>query len=140
MQGALVDNRGKRVKLGAELGRGGEAVVCAVEGEPGLVAKIYHQPPSAEKAEKLSRMLEHQDERLLALAAWPVGTLFRPNSKCLTGFIMKNMKGFKDIHLLYNPKSRTREFSPKANWRFLVHTAANVARAFCAIHDHGHVI
>src|SRR5262249_18699616 len=95
---------------------------------------------NSEKAEKLSRMVEAQSDRLLALAAWPVETLFSTDRRSLTGFLMKNVKGFKDIHLLYNPKSRTREFPPKANWRFLIHTAANVARAFCAIHDHGHVI
>jgi DNA-binding helix-hairpin-helix protein with protein kinase domain len=136
----FVDNQGRRVALGGELGRGGEASVYSVEGQPGLVAKIYHEGPGAEKAEKLSRMVELQSERLLALAAWPVGTLFIPGGKFLAGFLMKNMKGFKDIHLLYNPKSRTREFPPKANWRFLIHTAANLARAFSAVHDHGHVI
>ena len=139
-QTTLLDKQGRRICLGAELGRGGEASVYSVDGQPTLVAKIYHQPPGAEKAEKLSQMVELQSERLLALAAWPVGTVFTPGNRCLAGFLMKNMKGFKDIHLLYNPKSRTREFSPKANWRFLVHTAANVARAFSAIHDHGHVI
>jgi DNA-binding helix-hairpin-helix protein with protein kinase domain len=137
---ALVDNQGRRVRLGTELGRGGEAAVYSVDGQPAVVAKIYHQPPSLEKAEKLSKMVEVQSERLLALAAWPVGTLFTTGNRSLAGFLMKNMRGFKDIHLLYNPKSRTREFSPKANWRFLIHTAANVARAFSAIHDHGHVI
>lgn len=136
----LLDNHGKRVLLGAELGRGGEASVYAVEGQPAIVAKIYHQRPGPEKAEKLSQMVELQSERLLALAAWPVGTLFTAGDRSMAGFLMKNMKALKDIHLLYNPKSRTREFSPKANWRFLIHTAANVARAFSAIHDHGHVI
>jgi DNA-binding helix-hairpin-helix protein with protein kinase domain len=136
----LVDNQGKGIRLGAELGRGGEAAVHLVEGCPELVAKIYHQPPGPEKAEKLSRMVQFQSERLLALSAWPVGTLHTPGNRAMAGFLMKNMKGFKDIHLLYNPKSRAREFTPKANWRFLIHTAANVARAFSAIHDHGHVI
>ncbi len=137
---AFVDNQQKRVSLGVELGRGGEAAVYSVESQPALVAKIYHQPPSPEKAQKLSQMVELQSQRLLALAAWPVGTLFTAGNKSLVGFLMRNMRGFKDIHLLYSPKSRTREFSPKANWRFLIHTAANVARAFSVIHEHGHVI
>jgi DNA-binding helix-hairpin-helix protein with protein kinase domain len=139
-QPVLYDNQGRLISLGPELGRGGEAAVYAVEGQPALVAKMYHQPPGPEKAEKLSRMVELQNERLLALSAWPVGTIFNAGDRSLVGFLMKNMKGFKDIHLLYNPKSRTREFPPKANWRFLIHTASNVARAFSAIHDHGHVI
>jgi DNA-binding helix-hairpin-helix protein with protein kinase domain len=139
-QRALFDERGRRVSLGAELGRGGEAAVYSVEGQPELVAKIYHQPPSEEKAEKLSEMVKLQSERLLALSAWPVGTLFAARNGSVAGFLMKNVSRFKDIHLLYNPKSRTREFPPRANWRFLVHTASNVARAFAAVHECGHVI
>lgn len=136
----MFDDQGRRVSLGAELGRGGEATVYSVDGQTALVAKIYHQPPSHDKAEKLSQMVKLQSERLLALASWPIGTLFTPGNKSMAGFLMKNVSRFKDVHLLYNPKSRTREFPPKANWRFLIHTAANVARAFSAIHDHGHVI
>src|SRR5579863_284698 len=137
---ALFDDQGRRVSLGVELGRGGEATVYSVEGQPALVAKIYHQPPSLEKTEKLSRMIKLQSERLLAFSAWPVGALYTSGNKSFVGFLMKNVSCFKDIHLLYNPKSRTREFPPKANWRFLIHTASNVARAFAAIHDDGHVI
>lgn len=137
---ALFDDQGRRFGLGAELGRGGEAAVYSVEGQPELVAKIYHQPPGAEKTEKLSQMVKLQSERLLALSAWPVGTLFIARNRSMAGFLMKNVSRFKDIHLLYNPKSRTREFPPKANWRFLIHTASNVARAFAAVHDFGHVI
>jgi DNA-binding helix-hairpin-helix protein with protein kinase domain len=136
----LFDDQGRRIGLGAELGRGGEATVYTVDGQPELVAKIYHQPPSVEKTEKLSRMVELQSVRLLALSAWPVGTLFPGRNESMAGFLMKNLSRFKDIHLLYNPKSRTREFPPKANWRFLIHTASNVARAFAAVHECGHVI
>ena len=137
---ALLDDHGRRVSLGAELGRGGEATVYSVEGRPELVAKIYRQPAGAEKTEKLSQMVKLQSERLLALSAWPVGIVFMAGNRSMAGFLMKNVARFKDIHLLYNPKSRTREFPPKANWRFLIHTASNVARAFAAVHDHGHVI
>jgi DNA-binding helix-hairpin-helix protein with protein kinase domain len=139
-QPTLVDGQGKRLSLGIELGRGGEASVFSVEGNPTLVAKVYHQPPTAEKSEKLSRMVELQNERLLALAAWPMGTLLSAGHRSVAGFLMKNVSGFKDIHLLYSPKSRIREFPPKANWRFLIHAAANVARAFSVVHEQGHVI
>jgi len=136
----LLDDKGRRIALGPQLGRGGEATVYSVAEDPALVAKIYHHPPDPEKAEKLYRMVELQNERLLSLAAWPVGTLRAPGNQALTGFLMRNISGLKDLHLLYNPKSRAREFPAKANWRFLLHTAANLARAFCVIHDHGHVI
>src|ERR1700739_2955124 len=98
---ALFDDQGRRVSLGAELGRGGEATVYFVEGQPELVAKIYQQPPGTEKKEKLSQMVKLQSERLRALSAWPVGTLFMASNKSMAGFLMKNVGRFKDIHVLY---------------------------------------
>lgn len=137
---ALIDDKGRQVVLGKQLGRGGEATVYAIDGEPGIVAKVYHRQLDQEKTEKLSRMVELQSERLLKLAAWPVGTLRSRERNSVTGVLMRNVSGLKDIHLLYNPKSRIREFPAKVNWRFLLHTAGNVARAFSVIHEHGHVI
>jgi DNA-binding helix-hairpin-helix protein with protein kinase domain len=136
----FIDDKGRQIAIGKQLGRGGEATVYAIEGEAGLVAKIYHRQLDLEKTEKLSRMVELQSERLLKLAAWPVGTLRPRNSNSVAGVLMRNVSGLKDIHLLYNPKSRIREFPAKANWRFLLHTAGNVARAFSVIHEYGHVI
>jgi len=134
------DDKGRQVTLGQELGRGGEATVYAIDGDQSLVAKIYHRRLDAEKTQKLSRMVELQSERLLRLAAWPVGTLRPRSANSVAGVLMRNVSRFKDIHLLYNTKSRLREFPAKANWRFLIHTAANVSRAFSVIHEHRHVI
>ena len=39
----FIDDKGRQVGLGKQLGRGGEATVYAVEGEPGIVAKVYHR-------------------------------------------------------------------------------------------------
>jgi DNA-binding helix-hairpin-helix protein with protein kinase domain len=136
----FIDDKGIELTLGRELGRGGEAAVFAVEGDNGLVGKIYHRQPDVEKTEKLTRMVALQNERILKLAAWPVGTLRSRKGNTVAGILMRNVGGFKDIHLLYNPKSRVREFPPKANWSFLLHTAGNVARAFSVIHEYGHVI
>jgi len=136
----FVDESGKRVTLGRELGRGGEATVYVVAENPNLVAKVYHRELDGETAEKITRMVALQNERLLKLAAWPMGTLRAANSSSPAGVLMRNVSGFKDVHLLYSPKSRVSEFSPKANWRFLIHAAGNVARAFAVIHDQGHVI
>jgi len=52
---------------------------------------------------------------------------------------MERIREHKEIHQLYSPKSRLNEF-PDARWAFLIHTATNLARAFAAIHEHGHVI
>ena len=52
---------------------------------------------------------------------------------------MPRLQAYHDIHKLYGPKTRMNEF-PGPNWKFLVHTAANLARAFRLIHRNGHVI
>jgi len=104
------DDKGRQVTLGQELGRGGEATVYAIDGDQSLVAKIYHRRLDAEKTQKLSRMVELQSERLLRLAAWPVGTLRPRSANSVAGVLMRNVSRFKDIHLLYNTKSRLREF------------------------------
>src|SRR5215472_16395241 len=134
---SFVDESGKRVTLGRELGRGGEATVYVVAENPSLVAKVYHRKLDVETAEKITRMVALQNERLLKLAAWPMGTLRAGNSNPPAGVLMRNVSGFKDVHLLYSPKSRVIEFSAKSNWRFLIHAAGNVARAVAVIHDQG---
>lgn len=136
----FIDDSGSPVSLGQELGRGGEAAVYAVDADRNLVAKIYHRQVDAEKAEKLTRMVELKSDRILSLAAWPIGTLRSRNGNSFAGVLMRNVGSSKDIHLLYNPKTRLRQFPSKANWNFLIHTAGNVARAFSVIHEHGHVI
>jgi DNA-binding helix-hairpin-helix protein with protein kinase domain len=81
-----------------------------------------------------------QNGRILNLAAWPVAVLRTRVNGDIAGFAMPNIRGYKDVHLLYSPKSRVRDFPPKVNWAFLVHAAANIARAFSVVHEQGHVI
>lgn len=134
----LRDAAGRSLRLGGRLGGGGEGDVFEVEGRADLAAKIYHRPASPEKAAKLVAMAAARTDRLLALAAWPIGTLHDPGGATL-GFLMPRGRNHKDIHLLYGPKSRRNEF-PDADWRFLLRTAANLARAFATIHAVGCVI
>ncbi|MFN8515474.1 MAG: hypothetical protein U0841_23395 [Chloroflexia bacterium] len=135
----IVDGTGRALVLGGELGRGGEGAVYAVATQPDIVAKLYHQPPAAAKAAKLAAMAALGTERLLRLTAWPVGTLHREAGGPVAGLLMPRIEGHQAIHTLYSPKSRLTAF-PQAGWPFLVHAAANAARAFAAIHEHGHVI
>ena len=61
----------------------------------------------------------------------------RPTAE-VVGFLMPNVKA-KEIHELYSLKSR-RVYFPEATWHFLVHTAANVARAFYSLHKNAHIM
>lgn len=134
----LVDAAGNRVEIAKELGRGGEGAVFDVAGRPDTVAKLYLKPPTAQLAAKLSAMAGMASGSLRKVAAWPSGTLHDPSGQ-VVGFTMPKVGGHKPIFQLYLPKPRLRNF-PTADWRFLIHAAANTARAFEAVHAAGLVI
>ncbi len=134
----VFDRSGQPIRLGSEIGRGGEGAVFEVLAHPNLVAKLYHQPIDRGRASKISWMSGVRNDRLNGLTAWPIDLLLKRGGEAL-GFLMPRVAGYKDIHRLYSPKSRERDF-PKADWRFLLHAAANTARAFAVIHETGCVI
>jgi DNA-binding helix-hairpin-helix protein with protein kinase domain len=136
--GRLLDARGNPITLGKELGRGGEGAVFDVVGQPDAVAKVYLKPPSAQHAAKLSAMAGMATPSLLRIAAWPTGTLHDP-SGTIAGFVMPKVGGHEPVFKLYGPKLRMQEF-PTADWRFLIHAAANAARSFSTVHAAGLVI
>ena len=51
-----VDQMGKTIILGKKLGGGGEGAVYEISGTSEIVAKVYHQPATREKAAKLAAM------------------------------------------------------------------------------------
>lgn len=135
----LVSGADHPVELGKELGRGGEGAVYDIVGRPGLVAKRYHQPVTADKTLKLQGMARQAHPSLLTIAAWPVDVLRSGPNGPVQGFIMPKVSGYQEIHSLYGPSHRKRAF-PQADWSFLVHAARNLASAFETIHARGHVI
>ena len=120
------------IALGEEIGSGGEGTVYPVVDAPDLVAKIYFEPPEAGKIAKLSAMTRLAPPELLRIAAWPTDLLL-DESGAVRGFLMQRVSSREDAHELYSPKSRRRAF-PDADFRFIVHAAANVARAFAQLH------
>jgi DNA-binding helix-hairpin-helix protein with protein kinase domain len=134
----LIEADGTRVRLGRKLGQGGEGAIYELEGRPGVVAKVFHQPLPASRAEKIRAMVAARSPALERLTAWPIGLLALPDGRPI-GLKMPRVVGYRDIHQLYSPKSRRAAF-PRADWRFLVRVAANVARAFATVHAEGDVI
>jgi DNA-binding helix-hairpin-helix protein with protein kinase domain len=139
MSAQLVSARGGPVRLGGELGRGGEGAVFDLADHPEFVAKVYYTPPDRSKASKLVAMANGCTERLGSISAWPLDTLHDPQTGSVRGFVMRRVARQKDIHVLYGPKTRLRDY-PDATYRFLIHVACNLARAFSVVHDHGHVV
>ncbi|HEY6123774.1 MAG TPA: hypothetical protein VIV63_03920 [Steroidobacteraceae bacterium] len=102
------------------------------------MAKIYHEAPDPNKVSKLAVMARLAPAELLRIAAWPID-LLNDEHGATRGFLMRRVSSREDAHELYSPKSRRRAF-PDADFRFVVHAAANVARAFAQMHSLGHVI
>src|SRR5689334_5530191 len=139
MSARFFTDSGRPLILGRELGRGGEGSVFEVLSEAGVVAKLYHSAPVEEKAKKLVAMAKGGTDSLRKVATWPIETIHEPSRGPVVGFLMRKVERCKDIHVLYGPKTRLREY-PDATYRFLVRVSANVARAFAVVHKHGHVI
>ena len=127
------------VRLGRRIGIGAEGEVYEIQDRSDLVAKVYHEPPPPEKAEKLVALSRLGNERLFNLSAWPVSTLRDAPDGEVVGFVMKKISQAEEVHALHSPKSRLQKF-PEASWAFLIYVAANIARAVALIHEHGLVI
>lgn len=126
------------INLGPLIGEGGEGRIYAVDGHEKLVVKVYHQPLTEKKAKKLQHMIALAPPQVDAFAAWPL-KLMKDKQGAPSAVVMPKIAGGKDVHLLYSPKARRQHF-PRADWKFLVHTAQNLAGAFANVHAIGCVI
>src|SRR5260370_14585971 len=121
----LVDASGRPLRLGAELGRGGEGGVHALADRTDVVAKLYHHRPGAEKSAKIVAMAKLGTDRLLKLAAWPTSPIHAASrGGPVLGFLMPRISGHKPAFNLYSPKLRLQEF-PSAGRGVLLHAAVH---------------
>ena len=139
VRGIFYTSQSDMFRLGRRIGTGAEGEVYEIRGRSDLVAKVYHEPPPPEKAEKLVILSRLGNERLFNLSAWPVSTLLNAPDGEVAGFLMKKVREADEVHTLHSPKSRLQKF-PGASWAFLIYVAANIARAIATIHEHGLVI
>lgn len=139
MSRIFYDSQSQPIQLSHKIGTGGEGSVYEISGQSDLVAKIYHEVPEPEKAEKLIALSRLGNERLLKLAAWPVDVLRVEAEGQLAGFVMKKIGQASEVHTLHSPKSRLQKF-PEASWAFLIYVAANIARAVATVHEHDFIV
>jgi DNA-binding helix-hairpin-helix protein with protein kinase domain len=135
----LFSGSGQNIVISRQLGHGGEGTVYELEGTENLIAKVYDPGKLGQKGSKIKAMISLKTDKLLQVTAWPIDTVHLKPGGNIVGLLEHKAVGFKDIHLLYSPKSRKAEF-PSAKWNFLVWTAINLAKAFNTIHEHGLVI
>ncbi|MCX5962227.1 MAG: hypothetical protein NT070_03525 [Cyanobacteria bacterium] len=136
---ALYASNNKSINLGNLIGKGGEGSVYEIQNLPSHVAKIYHQKVDPQQASKLQNMVKVATPQLGKIAAWPTDLLQDSSRRAIYGLIMPKVTGYREIHNLYGPAHRKRDF-PKADWAFLIHAARNVAYMFDVVHSHGHIV
>lgn len=127
-----------RFQLGERIGGGGEGEVFAVTGRAGQAVKIYFAQHRTSRESKVRAMVLGDLAAKTDLVAYP-GEVATDASGKFLGFLMRLVSGYRPLHELYSPKSRQRHF-PKADYRFVVRAALNVARAIGKVHQTGCVI
>ena len=128
---------GHTYALGQQIGAGGNGVVYTVARRPELVAKINKHALSAHDIDKLDVLVRAATPDLLSVAAWPMDSL-KSRAGQVVGFVMPRVVDARPLYELYSPRARVQHF-PSADFRFLVHAAANVARLFAAVHKAGFI-
>jgi DNA-binding helix-hairpin-helix protein with protein kinase domain len=135
----VVDSSGRSVALGPALGGGGEGTVYEIKQTADKAAKIYKKPLDRERTEKIRAMMRVKVDGLNKLMSWPADLLLEKLTNKPIGLLIPRVHNKKNVHHLYGPKSRLQDF-PRADWRFLVHAAANIAKTFAFVHDANFVI
>jgi DNA-binding helix-hairpin-helix protein with protein kinase domain len=144
-RGPLVTAESRRgVQPGAELGRGGEATVFAVAGDPLRALKLYHQP-AAEHGAKLAAMRAAVPRAATDAAghfalAWPQDLVLDATGRTV-GFLMPRLDSrlVRPLHQLYHPGSR-RQAAPGISWRYLLRIARNLSANLATLHEAGYVV
>ena len=139
----IFDRQGKTVNLGPVVGRGGEAVVYSLAGDPSRVAKIYEPAPRPNYPAKLSWMLNNPPvDPTAALGhpslAWPAALLY-DEGRHLAGYLMPHIRGTAPVLVVFNPRRRS-EALPGFDRRYLHRTACNLATAVGALHQSNYVV
>jgi len=129
---------GKSVSLSRRIGRGGEGDVYVVADNPSIAVKLYTVTNLEDRAAKIRAFVDAKLAEREPLVAFPLAEV-KSAAGTFLGFAMRLIDGCKPLHELYAPGARKIHF-PQADYRFLVRTASNVARAVAAVHRSGCVI
>ncbi|WP_327353777.1 hypothetical protein [Streptomyces sp. NBC_01304] len=149
MTGRQIMLGGRLVTLAEQpLKGGGEAAVFPVQGEHGTVVKLYRERPSAEQERRLTRMLAMSplgdrpvDSSQQPELAWPTALARSPQGTFL-GYAMRRFGEPQHVQLvgLFTRSQRLRLFPDRADWRFLLGVAWNLAFMTARMHHEGLVV
>lgn len=128
---------GRALRLGRLIGKGGEGEVYALADDPARAVKVYGSPDASREA-KVRAMVAQRLAEGSDLVVFPEAAATTRDGR-FAGFVMRLVKGHTSLHELYSPGSRKIHF-PRADYRFTVRAAANIARSVAKVHDLGAVI
>jgi DNA-binding helix-hairpin-helix protein with protein kinase domain len=129
---------GKLRQLGTRIGKGGEGEIYTLLDDRSLAVKVYTVPDLGDRARKIRTLVEGKLAQQAPLVAFPLAEV-KTRAGGFLGFAMQLVDGCKPLHELYAPGPRKLHF-PHADYRFLVRTASNIARAVASVHRSGCVI
>lgn len=132
----FIDNR--PISLGKKIGKGGEGEVFILGDDPSHAVKLYTVKDVQSREKKIAAMVSAEYAKHAPLIAFPL-SIVRTRDGAFAGFSMRMVAEHKPLHELYAPGSRKQHF-PQADYRFLVRTASNIARAVASVHRSGCVI
>jgi DNA-binding helix-hairpin-helix protein with protein kinase domain/peptidoglycan hydrolase-like protein with peptidoglycan-binding domain len=128
----LQNSLGRTVRIGREIGKGGEGAVYEAKDQNDLAIKVYWSNKAADRRDKIGAMVAAAWFKSTPFVAFPIDVLYSPNGS-FAGFLMRRIGGHKPLHLLYSPSSRKLEFT-RTNFRFLIRSGLNTARAVASVH------
>jgi DNA-binding helix-hairpin-helix protein with protein kinase domain len=134
----IYDESKNAFTLGEQLAQGGQGVVWRLVGNSNKLVKIYHRQPSKKERGK-HQLLRGKSEKIGDVAALPVSLAFEDVSLSKHIGIFMPFVGGTEVFELYGTRSRLQHF-PKANFKFLVRVAYNLAVAFEELHAQGVVV
>lgn len=143
MSGLTVFLDGKPVTLAElPLKGGGQAAVFPVIGDAGIVVKLYREPPGLDQERRLMRMLTMSplaarptDASQPPELAWPTALARGPQGEFL-GYAMRRFGEPQHVQLigLFTRAQRLKLFPERADWRFLLGVAWNLAFMTARMH------
>jgi len=128
----LFTQDGRPLALDRRVGKGGEGVVYGVAGSTDTLVKFYTLTDLDSREAKVKAMIGQGLAKASPLIAFPIQVV-RDKAGKFAGFTMKRVSEHQALHELYSPGARKAAF-PRADYRFLVRAAANIARAVAAAH------
>ena len=144
---------GRQLTLGAVLAKAGEGTIYAIDGDPTLVAKVYHadRKDLTDKSAKLAAMISAPPVGItqsdgFTVLTWPQQLLTTDDGR--SGYVMAKVDTANavEIHSLSNPVNRADplptapQWTRHATWGHLVNVAANLCLAVDAVHSVSAVI